>query len=336
MDKICDYCIHCYKPINIKDFFDKTLTPPNLCKWGKDIFKHEFWLCGSPDVSKTDHTNNTLIYKVCESVNKRGNCDFFRTSDAEDIIPSSVEIESSSEPIPEKIKTGTEIVLETLITPATIPAVTEEVVVEKEVPVTDSEGNPLYDSNNQPIMETKEVPETIIIVPEHENDQDIHYSYQWYKNGRKLFRETKSTISVDTSEEEVAVYTCELIQDIKQNGDGGKKHASVMSNEVVLNIVQPVINQIVLNVRTGSVEVVLPIPFKVSDYEYPFTASWAEDWTITSGTASAEDLELTSELLSNVTVECSEGISAEVTDSVRLNSSKENINGSVTITWESI
>ena len=336
MDKICDNCIYCYKPSTVKDFFDKTLTPPNLCKWGKDIFKHEFWLCGSPEVSKIDHTNNSLVYKVCETVNKRGNCEHFRTGNAEDIIPSSVEV-TTTEPIPEKIKTDTELILETVITPATIPAVTEEVTVEKEVPVTDSNGNPLYDDNNQPITEIKEVTETIIVVPEHENDQDISYKYQWYKNGRKLFNETKSTLNVDTTEEEVAVYSCELIQDIKQNGDGGVKHASVMSNEVTVNIVKPIENIITLNVTTGSVNIVLPLPFKISNYNYPFTSSWAENWTIKTAAENREDLEITTELLPEIKAESLGDIEVNISDSaITLKPLKENTNGTIGFSWETI
>ena len=336
MERICDNCIYCYKPISIKDYFDKTLTMPNLCEWGVDVFKHKFWLCSNPTVSKVDHSNNSLIYKPCIAQNFRGVCECFKIQGAEDIIPSSIEI-TSTEPIPEKIKTGTEIVLEATVIPANIPAVTKEVAVEKVVPVTDDKGNPLYDDNNMPITEVKEVTETVIIVPEHENDQDIHYTYLWYKNGRKLYKETKPTITVDTSEEEVAVYPCELIQNIKQNGDGGQKTASVFSNELSLNIVKPTVNQITLTVKTGSVEIFLPLPFKIADYRFPITGSWANDWTIKSASESKEGLELTAELLERIVADCSVGIEADIgADILGLKVTKQNTDGTVSLTWETI
>ena len=336
MERICDNCIFCYKPTSIKDFFDKTLTMPNLREWGVDVFKHKFWLCSNTTVSKVDHSNNSLIYKPCIAQNFRGVCEHFKTQDAEDIIPSSIEI-TPSEPLPEKIKTNTVVVLESTVTPANIPAVTKEVTVEKEVPVTDNNGNPLYDNNNEPITQIIEVTETVIVVPEHENDQDIHYSYLWYKNGRKLFKETKSTITVDTSNEEVAVYTCELIQSIKQNGDGGKKTASVFSNEITLDIVQPKENQITLTVKTGSVEIFLPLPFKISNYQFPITGTWANDWTIKSASESEEDIELTSELLEILTADCSDALEADIgSDTLGLKVKKQNTDGTVSLTWETI
>ena len=338
MERICDNCIYCYKPTSIKDYFDKTLTMPNLCEWGVDVFKHKFWLCSNPTVSKVDHSNDSLIYKPCIVQNFRGTCEHFKTQDAEDIVPSSIEI-ASSEPIPEKIKTGTEIVLEATVTPANIPAVTKEVTVEKEVPVTDDKGNPLYDGNNDPITQIIEVTETVIVVPEHENDQDIHYSYLWYKNGRKLFKETKPTITVDTSKEEVAVYTCELIQNIKQNGDGGQKTASVFSNEISLNIVKPTVNQITLTVKTGSVEIFLPLPFKIADYHFPITGSWANDWTIKSASESKEGLELTAELLEGLVAECSQGVYVDVdtaNNTLGIRVEKQNSDETVSLTWETI
>ena len=167
MDKICDNCMYCYKPTSIKDYFDKTLTTPNLRKWGIDVFKHEFWLCGSHDVSKIDHTNNTLVYKPCICINKRGNCEYFKTPDAENIIPSTVTI-APTEPLPEKIVVGDDITLE------------------------------------------------VTAVPANENTQEISYSYQWFKNGRKLYKETKSTLKVDTSEVSVSTYCCKLINFTKK------------------------------------------------------------------------------------------------------------------------
>jgi len=336
MERICDNCIYCYKPTSIKDYFDKTLTMPNLCEWGVDVFKHKFWLCSNPTVSKVDHSNDSLIYKPCIAQNFRGVCEYFKIQGAEDIIPSSIEI-TSAEPIPEKIKTGTEIILEATVIPANIPAVTKEVTVEKEVPVTDDKGNPLYDDNNMPITEVKEVTETVIVVPEHENDQNIHYTYLWYKNGRKLYKETKPTITVDTSEEEVAFYTCELIQNIKQNGDGGQKSASVFSNEISLNIVKPTVNQITLTVKTGSVEIFLPLPFKIADYHFPVTGSWANDWTIKSASESEEGLELTAELLGSIVADCSDGIEADIgADTLGMKVTKQNTDGTVSLTWETI
>ena len=52
----------------------------------------------------------------------------------------------------------------------------------------------------------------------------------------KLYKETKSTLKVDTSEVSVSTYCCKLIQDIANNGDGGLKHAEVMSDEITIEV----------------------------------------------------------------------------------------------------
>ena len=199
MDKLCDKCIHCYKPTSVKDYFDKTMKMPDLHKWGIDVFKHLFWLCDSDCVSKRIHTNDSMIMKPCIEQNIDGNCESFKTSDAINIIPSTVSIEEPAEPIHKDDKVS----LTVTVTPATIPAVMED---------------------------------DTVIVPEHENDQDITYSYQWYRNGRKLFQEKKSTLTIDTSEVSVDTYKCEVSQFITNNGDGGVKHVDVMTNEVTITV----------------------------------------------------------------------------------------------------
>ena len=232
MKKLCDHCIHCYKPESIKDFFDKTMKMPDMCKWGVDVFKHLFWLCNCDEVSKRIHTNDSMLMEQCINQNIDGNCEFFKTSDAENIVPSLVSI---TEPT-EEIRVGDDAKLEVTITPATIPAVTEEqkVVVEEEL--VDENGGLILDENGQVQYVNVEKTETVIIVPEHPNDQDITYKYQWYRNGRKLFKETKSTIKLDTTAASENVYKCEVSQCITNNGDGGTKSAVVSSNEITIKV----------------------------------------------------------------------------------------------------
>lgn len=302
--KLCDNCIYCYKPTGIKDYFDRTLKMPDLCKWGVDVFKHEFWLCNSPVVSEVDHTNNSLICKPCQAQNFFGNCEQFRTANAEDIIPSSIEI-APTEPLPDPIREGDEIVFESTITPATIPAVTKEETRTVEVPVTDDEGNPLYDEHNDPIMQTVEETVVVIVVPEHENDQDIKYRYQWYKNGRKLYKETSYNITVDTTEAGSSVYKCELLQDIVNNGDGGIKSAVVSSNEIEITVIA--VNKILLSLKKGTDPASIKLPIIPSAIKVPYALT--NGWSITNVEAT-EDVVLLEENVPDVTIECSDGITA--------------------------
>ena len=110
-----------------------------------------------------------------------------------------------------------------------------------------------------------------------------------------------------------------------------------MSNDITLNIVKPIENIITLNVKTGSVNILLPLPFKISDYNYPFTSSWAEDWTIKTAAENREDLEITTELLSEIKSETLGDIEVNITDTaIELKSLKENSNGTIGFSWETL
>jgi len=322
--KLCDNCIYCYKPTGIKDYFDRTLKMPDLCKWGIDVFKHEFWLCNSPVVSKVDHTNNSLICKPCQIQNFNGNCEQFGMGNAVDIIPSSIEIAPSST-LPEPIRVGDEIVLESTITPATIPAVTKEETRTVEVPVTDDQGNPLYDSNNDPIMQTVEETIVVIVTPEHENDQDIKYKYQWYKNGRKLYKETSSTITVDTTEACTEIYKCELLQEIVNNGDGGIKSAVVSSNEITITVIG--VNKILLSLKKGTDPTSMSLPITPSAIKVPY--SLTHGWSVTNIEAT-DGAVLTESDVSNVTVECSGGVVANLGTSLEIMGES----GTILLKWD--
>jgi hypothetical protein len=311
---------------------------PDIRKWGINVFKHEFWLCKNPVISDINHTNNSIICKTCQSQNFHGNCEHFRCSDAEDIIPSAVSIEPT-EKLPEKIRINSEITLETVITPATIPAVTKEEVRVVEVPVTDTEDNPVYDENNEPVTKTEEQTVVVVIEPEYENPQNIKYLYQWYKNGRKLFKQTKPTIKVDTSAAGTDEYYCEVTQSIAENGDGGNKVAVTDSNRITLDIVEPTENKIVLKVQSGSVKIFLPIPFKVSDYDYPLTGNEFEDWTIQSATDSPKDTKITLETLENLTAVYTEGLTVEIdteNNSIGISADNDGISGTIDFAWETL
>ena len=321
MDKLCDKCIHCYKPESIKDFFDKTMKMPDIHKWGVDVFKHLFWLCDTEPVSEEIHTNGSMLMKQCIEQNFHGNCESFRAASAEDIVPSLVEV-----PVPnEIIKEGDEVTLSVTITPATIPAVTEEQPVSKEVEVVDENGGLVLDENGQPQYETIEVTEEVVVVPEHENDQDIDYKYQWYKNGRKLFKETKSEITIDTSSAAEDVYFCEVSQYIKNNGDGGKKSAVVKSNEVTIKVIG--VNKILLHLTAGTDPTSISLPFTPALIHVPY--SLANGWTITNIEAT-EKVVLTEEIIPDVTIECSDGIEAEFGEGLEISGQT----GTVLLKWD--
>lgn len=321
MEKICDKCIHCYKPTSVKDFFDKTMKMPDIHKWGVDVFKHLFWLCDTEPVSEKVHTNGSMLMKQCIEQNFHGNCESFRASSAEDIVPSLVEV-----PVPnEIIREGDEVSLTVTITPATIPAVTEDITVSKEVEIVDENGGLILDENGQPQYQVVDVTETIIVVPEHENDQDIAYKYQWYKNGRKLFKETKETITIDTSKAEVAEYFCAVSQYIKNNGDGGKKSVEVVSNIVPIEVIG--VNKILLHLSAGTDPTSIPLPFTPALIHVPY--SLTNGWTITNIEATDQVI-LTDADVPNVTIECSDGIRAVFDEGLEISGKT----GTVLLKWD--
>ena len=72
MEKLCEKCIHCYRPKSIKDFFDNTMKMPDISKWGVDVFKHLFWLCDTEPVSESDQNlRNLRTSHVLPEVRKR-------------------------------------------------------------------------------------------------------------------------------------------------------------------------------------------------------------------------------------------------------------------------
>lgn len=225
----CLKCKYLYKPESMYDYYKKTFTlPEHPCDWGKDYKQQFFFLCSSPNIAETDHTNESVIMTPCRNKNFNGECHYYREENAEDILPSAIEIKSeiqaediedSEEPV---IHVDDIVKLSVEITPYTEPEETEE------RQKLDIDGEPMTDEDGNPVMET------VVIKPEFINEQDIEYFYQWYKNGRKLWKETKPEMFADTSEPGTNDYFCEVIQKLKDNGDGGDKTFS--SRTVILTI----------------------------------------------------------------------------------------------------
>lgn len=99
MNHICDKCIYKYEPESISDFYKKTLTTPDLHYWAIKEFKHRYWLCSNPKISKVDNVDESMIYKQCSSYNLNGTCTFFKVANAENILPSTSEIGEPTDPI---------------------------------------------------------------------------------------------------------------------------------------------------------------------------------------------------------------------------------------------
>lgn len=321
MKKLCDHCIHCYKPESIKDFFDKTMKMPDMHKWGVDVFKHLFWLCDCDDVSKRIHTNDSMLMKQCIDENIDGNCECFRAPNAEDIVPSIVEI---AEPI-EDIRQGDKATLHVIVTPATIPAVTEEKIIYIEEPLKDENGGLILDEYGQPRYVNTPKTETVVIVPEHENDQDISYKYQWYRNGRKLFKEQSPTLNLDTTVASEDIYKCEVSQFITNNGDGGVKRTVISSQEVTVKVIG--VNLIELYLSAGTDPTNIKLPFTPSLIKIPYPLS--NGWTITSMSAT-DGVILSEEDIEKVTIKCSDNINADFGNGLEISGES----GSVLLTWD--
>lgn len=232
---LCQNCIYKVEPTSIKDYFLKSLSMPKLKHWGDKEFKHLFWLCSNPDVSKVDHTEEHIIHKPCVEYNFNGNCTFFRSPDAEDIIPSLIEMKilKDNEPTTEEtFFVNEDVFLEITMKPFETETITEEREVEKQK--TDIDGLPLFDEEGNPVMGT--VTETVIIEPSVKNDQNISYSYIWYKNGRKLFQRKSNTFKINTSSASTDEYYCVVVQAIENNGDGGNKVVETKSDTITVII----------------------------------------------------------------------------------------------------
>lgn len=308
MERLCDNCVHCYKPTSIKDYFDKTLTMPDIHKWGIDVFKHQFWLCSSESIAHKDHSDGSLIMKPCYKNNFHGYCDFFKTSNSEDIKPSSISIE----PPKEEIRQGDKVSLSVIITPCTIPAVIKEVPVTVEVELRDENGGLILDEKGSPKYITEEHLESVIVIPEHENDQNITYLYQWYKNNRKLYKENNNSILIDTSAGTTDVYKCEVKQFINENGDGGIKSAAIFTNEVTLDVIK--VNKIILTLKAGTDPTSIPLPIIPSEIKTPKILT--NGWTIADVEAT-NDCCLVKET-ENVSIECSEGLHAVLNEKLEI------------------
>lgn len=185
----CDNCIHRYIPESPYDYFKKTLTVPNLCHWGDKNFDLDYWLCDSLNVSTVNNVGNKLLMKLCKKQNFYGECPYFKTSSAIDIIPTAIEISPSED---------TEVEL-----------------------------------NSDNVVLTVSIVEDTTSTDE---KQDITYKYQWYKNGRKLYAKTKTTLEISTDEESADEYYCEVTQAIENNGDGGEKKIVVKTNTVKVTV----------------------------------------------------------------------------------------------------
>lgn len=112
MDHICDRCIYKKEPESIRDYYLKTFTMPDLMHWNEDGFKHRYWLCSNSNVSKIDSTNNSIIYRTCQSYNFHGNCTYFKSENAIDIIPAKISLSASAT----EIKAGETTVLTITVT----------------------------------------------------------------------------------------------------------------------------------------------------------------------------------------------------------------------------
>lgn len=321
MERLCDNCIHCYKPTSVKDYFDKTMKMPDLHKWGIDVFKHLFWLCDSEVVSHKDHSDGTMLMKPCFRENFHGYCEEYRTSDAEDIHPSLIFVDAPTE----EIRQGDTTTLSVTVTPCTIPAVTKEVPVTVEVELRDENGGLILDEDGNPKYITEEHLETVVVVPEHENDQDITYTYLWYKNNRKLFNETKPTVTIDTSKGAVDVYKCEVTQSIKSNGDGGLKCVSVFSNEIEVTVIG--VNTVSLTLKTGTDPTSIPLPIIPSKIKVPMILK--NGWTIENVEAT-EDAVITEDIVDKTSINCTDGINAEFGEGLEIRGES----GTVTLKWD--
>lgn len=131
INHICDNCIHKVEPTSIRDFYVKTYKMPDMKHWGESDFKHFYWLCKSQNIAKVDGVNGVIIHKLCIDYNKHSNCTYFRSENAEDILPSAVEIIASKN----EVEIDDDLELSVRITPYTIPATEdkEEFVNKQEI-----------------------------------------------------------------------------------------------------------------------------------------------------------------------------------------------------------
>lgn len=116
INHFCSECMYVYKPTSIHDFYKKTYhLPQDIQDWGVDYKLQKFWLCQNVKIADVDERNGYILMKPC---NNNGHCQYFRTPDAEDIIPSTLSLTASSEDVTE----DDEVTLTATMTPANVPA----------------------------------------------------------------------------------------------------------------------------------------------------------------------------------------------------------------------
>lgn len=254
MNHLCQNCKFVYFPHGMHDYYVQTFRYPRCPEdWGKDYRKQLFFLCQNENVADVDHTNNTIIMKPCNEYNFNGQCHYYRAENAIDILPSTIELSldkileegpieptdpvdpptdptdpptDPTEPEEEPIYVDDKYQLTITVTPYSEPAETED------VQKTDIDGEPMFDDEGNPVMETVEVK------PEFINPQEISCKYQWYKNGRKLWKEKEPVLILDTSKPSSDEYSCEVTQSIEDNGDGGDKVFSSMTDTILIEVVE--------------------------------------------------------------------------------------------------
>lgn len=210
--KYCVNCIYKEEATSIYDFYQKTLTMPNMKFWGLKDFAYKNWLCSNPKHCRTDHTNNSIIRRPCEELNFYGSCINYLQSDAINIEPSTINIICEQT----EFQGNEEAYITTEIIPFFIPEETETKINE----------------------ETGEE-EIIIIKERYDTDQVLKYKYQWYKNNRKLFKETKDKVLIDTTKDSIDTYYCKVTQILEDNGDGGKKEEITTTSSVTVYVDVP-------------------------------------------------------------------------------------------------
>lgn len=309
MKAVCDKCIYCYKPRSVCDYYKKTLKMPNLHFWGSPDFKHRFYLCSNENVAKIDHTNESTIYAVCQKENFHGNCAFYRNPDAEDIELSTVEIAASSS----RVKVGDEVTLNVTVHPFTKPAVTEEVTNIVNKPAVDELGDPLYDELGEPIMVSEEQVETVVVEEEYVNQQDITYKYTWYKNGRKIYHNSKPTITVTSADAAVNEYYCAVTQSIRQNGDGGVKTVDVNSEIVSVEFVEVDYLALTLTPDAVMLNTSIPLPFDLTSPE----TQLENNWTLKYAEGNVE-YEITEAILSEANIEAPDGVTVTIDSKINV------------------
>lgn len=235
MNHSCINCKYIYEPTSIGDFYNNTLRIPDS-DWSDPVLNHLYWLCQNTNNSPINFVNGKPVLRECEDFNSYGTCPFFETSDAENIKPISFSIKEPESAIYE----GDEVILSALPEPVPVPENKPD-VIEPDTPVTketplDGESSTEPDSPTDPQIDPEPEPEPEPFPPA----QILSFKYQWYKDGRKLFKEKSPNLSVDTKKIGVSYYHCIITEYMSDNGDGGIKNANVKTNSIEINVLEKV------------------------------------------------------------------------------------------------